>query len=60
MKTLNYIATICFGTVALGCIIIVFTTKQYYVFALSGICFVLAFVAWGDYKKARDEEDIYM
>lgn len=57
MKALNYIMCIGFAVmgVASTCVAICGKSIAWGFFAF--ILFALAWVAWGDYKKARDDEN---
>lgn len=56
MKTLNLIATIFFFCLALACTIAGAIDNNYFMLVLTFITFVIAVVAWKDYKKCLREE----
>lgn len=58
MKALNYIMTLAFGTLALTMLVLFFIKHRPEVIIIAIICFILAWVAWGDYKRCQDEEDV--
>lgn len=57
MKTLNYIMTVAFGCVGVVCALFALDLWRFELGCLAGICFVLAGVAWSDYKKCQRDED---
>jgi hypothetical protein len=57
MKTLNYIMTVFFGVLGVICALFALDLWRFELGGLAFICFILAYVAWGDYKKCQRDED---
>jgi uncharacterized membrane protein len=55
MKRLNYIMSAGFGIMAVVCILAALDVHRWDWAFVAGICFLLAFVAWQDYRNEPEQ-----
>jgi hypothetical protein len=54
MKKFNYVMTSCFGVAGVACAIWALADKRFEAGCLAGVFFILAWVAWSDYKNCEE------
>ena len=58
MKTLNYIMSAGFGIMGVACGLAALDTHRWSWACVAGVCTVLAYVAWLDYRDERDSDPL--
>jgi hypothetical protein len=57
MKALNYCMACFFGVMGVVCALVAFDASRFDMGCLALVCFILAWVAWGDYKREKRNEN---
>jgi hypothetical protein len=59
MKGLSLFGLITFSVMGTACMAVALVAKELPYAILSGVCFAIAWVALGDYRKAVEDENIF-